>query len=422
MELRRTSATSSSEAGVFSGLPRDRLPAGTDVCFVSDARLETNGLVYWDRRQSFPEGHWAEAMETFPKVAVAARVRHADTTEQFGPLLPVAVQVVEFPHFVGFREALKRLPRLLILARRCAYEADLCVLRGPGLLSLLVWTFLVLRRRHYAVEVLGDLEEVFAVSESRIRRLFRYPIAMLLRRICGGAVAALYVSGALRQKYPAAPGAFNVVVSDVRMPRALFREPEEMKRPPERLVLFHVGNMERPYKGHETMIRALSRCKQRGLNLEMHFVGDGRMRGSFEKLAQELGVEQDAIFEGGVPWGEKLFEKLDAAHLFVFPSLTEAIGKALIEAMARGLPVIATRVGGIPELVDDDMLIPANDPESLSDRIVAVAGDHIKLNSMARRCYENATLYMDERLSPLRHAFYGVVRTTSLSERERYRT
>lgn len=381
-----------------------------NVCFVSDARFETNGETHWDPRQNFPKGHWAEALDVFPAITVAARIRRADKVEQLGPSLPAAVKVIEFPYFVGLFQAFTKMPGLVMAARRCAYQADICVLRGPGMLSMLVWAWLKVRRRPYAVEVLGDLEEVLAINRRPLLSWARLIVRSLVRRICRGASAVLYVSRALETKYPPSASAFNVVASDVRMSRADFREPRELAGPPERLVLVHVGNMEQIYKGHDTMIRALALCRERGLNVELHFVGDGRERSSFEKLVNELGVENEAIFEGAIGWGPALFTQLDRAHLFVFPSRTEAMGKALIEAMARGLPVIASRVGGIPELVDDDMLIAPGDPESLANRIAAVATDHRKLNSMAQRCYENAMRFTDERLSPLRHSYYRAVR------------
>jgi phosphatidylinositol alpha-1,6-mannosyltransferase len=384
-----------------------------DVCFVSDARLDSHRGLYWDPRQNFPEGHWSEALETFSSVTIAARVRHVDSDKHFGPLFPSAVRLIEFAYFVGLRQALSRILPLMRSARRCAREANMCVLRGPGILSILVWTWASICRRPYAVEVLGDMEEVFAMSDASLARIARRIAPAIIRRICRGGVATLYVSRALQEKYPPSPATFSTVVSDVRMPRELFRPARVLSSSPQRLVLIHVGNMEKIYKGHDTMIRAVAMCGERGLAVELHLIGEGRMRPAFQHLASELGVDTEVIFEGGIPWGPALFEKLDAAHLFVFPSRTEAIGKALIEAMARGLPVIASRVGGIPELVDEDMLIPASDPKALADAIEILSRDHEMLNARAARSYRNAQRYVDEQLSPLRRQFYEAVRNLS---------
>ena len=379
------------------------------ACFISDARLETNGRVYWDPRQNFPEGHWSEARETFSKVILAARVRHRDGSAPIGPVLPPDLQVIEFPYYVGFLQALTRLPSLIVVARRCATAAEVCILRGPGMLSLLVWAWLALLKRPYAVEVLGDLQEVFTVNRSPIARLLRIVIPPIVHRVCRKAVAILYVSHALQAKYPAAPGTTAVVVSDVRMPDSLFRAPRKLHHDPIPLIMIHVGNMEQPYKGHETMIRSVALCKARGASVEMHFIGEGRMRPAFEKLASDLSVVDRVVFEGAVPWGPVLFERLESAHLFLFPSLTEAMGKALIEAMARGLPAIGTRVGGIPELLDSDLLVPPGSPELLADRILALANDYQSINEIADRCYASARRFADERLSPMRRDFYATV-------------
>ena len=381
-----------------------------EICVVSDARFDSDGELTWDPRQNFPEGHWNELLHVFGSVAVAARTRSASREERIGPLIPQGVRVLAFPYFVGLRRAFRKLPSVIAAARRTARAADTFVLRGPGLLSMLVWPWIRLRRRPYAVEVLGDLEEVFTVTD----RPFAAPARQLARRavgrICHSASSALYVSQALSRKYPASARAFTTVVSDAKMPAEAFREPREWLEAPKRLSVVHVGNMELVYKGHETMIRAVALCRERGLDLQLRFIGDGRMRPSFERLARELGVDDAIVFEGALPWGAAVFEHLDRADLFILPSLTEAMPKALIEAMARGLPAIASRVGGIPELLDDEMMIPPGDAQALADTIHRVARDPALLTSMARRSFETALRFQDEVLSPLRREFYERVR------------
>ncbi|GAB3976194.1 glycosyltransferase family 4 protein [Plantactinospora veratri] len=82
----------------------------------------------------------------------------------------------------------------------------------------------------------------------------------------------------------------------------------------------------------------------------MH-LGDGRYRPRLERLATDLGVRRQVHFTGTISAATEVRRQLDAADLFVMPSRTEGLPKALIEAMARGLPAVATSVGGIPELL-----------------------------------------------------------------------
>jgi len=111
------------------------------------------------------------------------------------------------------------------------------------------------------------------------------------------------------------------------------------------------------YKGHAVLLRALA--AGHGLErLNVELVGDGRLRGALERLAVRLGVAERVSFAGSLT-EQEVRERLNRADLFVLPSIVAASGQmeglpvALIEAMACGVPVVTTRLSGIPELVVD---------------------------------------------------------------------
>ncbi len=100
-------------------------------------------------------------------------------------------------------------------------------------------------------------------------------------------------------------------------------------------------------------------------------VGDGPERPRMEALARELGVTERVHFLGSRPHGE-MPGLLASGQVALFPSLMEATSVAALEAMACGRPVVATRVGGLPEIVDDSVgaLVPPEDPEALGRAVV----------------------------------------------------
>jgi glycosyltransferase involved in cell wall biosynthesis len=164
--------------------------------------------------------------------------------------------------------------------------------------------------------------------------------------------------------------------------------------------------MEQIYKGHQCLLKALALCKERGIPLKASFVGEGRLRPRYEELSHALKLTKDVCFHGGVAWGPHLFKILDGADLFVFPSLTEGLGKALIEAMARGLPAVASDVGGISELLTADVLVPRGEEIPLADKLASLATDPNKLTDLSRRNFQTAQLYRHAVLSPRRLEFY----------------
>jgi glycosyltransferase involved in cell wall biosynthesis len=121
-----------------------------------------------------------------------------------------------------------------------------------------------------------------------------------------------------------------------------------------------------PIKGHQYLIQAISKLKPRYPNLQCHILGSGPLQEELMKLAADLGIGSAIRFPG---YRQDVPTYLAAMDIFVLPSLNEGMGRALIEAMAAGLPVVATNVGGIPAIVQDGStgsLVPPGNSELLA--------------------------------------------------------
>jgi len=126
--------------------------------------------------------------------------------------------------------------------------------------------------------------------------------------------------------------------------------------------------------------------------------------------AAALGVSERVEFRGQLASGELVRQELDRADLFVLPSRQEGLPRAMIEAMARGLPCIGSTVGGIPELLPESDLVPPDDARRLAHTIRSVVTDHARLARMSERNLEKAREYAPERLARRRGHFYERVR------------
>jgi len=126
-------------------------------------------------------------------------------------------------------------------------------------------------------------------------------------------------------------------------------------------------------KGHAHLLDALADLRDRsGVEALLYIVGDGELRGALERHAQRLGVDGQVRFCGELP-KQRVAELMREADLFVLPSLHETFGCVLIEALASGLPAVATRVGGVPEVLEPEAgtLVAPGDPAALADAINA---------------------------------------------------
>ena len=134
-------------------------------------------------------------------------------------------------------------------------------------------------------------------------------------------------------------------------------------------------------KGIAYVLDALCRLAEAGISASYEVVGDGPLRATLEAHSDRLGLRDRVRFLGWAS-AEQVRNALDRAHVLVAASVTardgdeEGIPNVLKEAMASGMPVVATRHGGIPELVDDEisgLLVPERDPEALATRLTLLA-------------------------------------------------
>jgi glycosyltransferase involved in cell wall biosynthesis len=115
-------------------------------------------------------------------------------------------------------------------------------------------------------------------------------------------------------------------------------------------------------------------------------------------------------FLGHLPPGDAVRKELDAADLFVLPSRTEGLPRALIEAMARALPCIGSSVGGIPELLSPSERFPPDDVDALAGKILEILGDRNRCSRLSHENLQKAGDHHLDALRPRRQAFYRAVR------------
>jgi protein-tyrosine-phosphatase len=155
-------------------------------------------------------------------------------------------------------------------------------------------------------------------------------------------------------------------------PEVRARVRRELNVPADALLIGTVGRLV-PVKGHVDLVRAIALAQPKMPHAKLLIAGDGPLLGELCAMAGRLGVDQHCIFTGH---RADVHQLLAAMDVFVLPSLSEGIPMALLEAMSLGLPVVATRVGGIPEVVRDrvtGLLVPAGDDRALAEACLELA-------------------------------------------------
>jgi glycosyltransferase involved in cell wall biosynthesis len=162
------------------------------------------------------------------------------------------------------------------------------------------------------------------------------------------------------------------------------RETAWTARGPDPIVVGTLASLS-PEKGLTYLVKAASLIPYASFRLRFVIVGDGECRGDLERQVRQEGLESIFQFVG---FQDQVLTYLNAFHLLVLPSLSEGLSSAILAAMAASLPVIATNVGGIPELVQhghNGLLVPPRDPIALAEAIQILCDNPRQAREMGKR-------------------------------------
>lgn len=363
----------------------------------------------WSANSSLDYRFWTRYLDVFDEVRLLVRAtRQPKPPSGWRQVTGRRIRSWPVPNFRSLGELACDYRSVRKTIRRALSGAPAVELRLPCPVGEILWR--AMGPRPYGVEVVGDPYDSFSPGAIThpLRPLYRWWFPRQLRRQCARASAVAYVTErALQFRYPSAPGAFSTHFSSVDLHDSdyanSYRTRSQARGP---LRLIAVGSLAHWQKGADVLSKAVAACVRRGVDVELSVVGDGKHRSELEASVAAAGLSSNIHLVGQVSDRESLRDRLAQADLFVLPSRQEGLPRALIEAMAQGLPCIGTNVGGIPELLGAEDLVPPNDVGALAKKIREVAGDPERRARMSARNLEKAKDYRSDVLRARRVEFY----------------
>lgn len=387
----------------------------------------------------FPYEFFKNYLEVFDRVRVIARVFPVERVEaQYRAVDGPGVEVFAMPAYKGPFEFASQCKRVSNRAERAVEPGDAAILRVHSQIANSVEGWLTRRRQPFALEVVADPIDVLSHRANRhpVAPIARLYFAARLKSQCRRAMAVSYVTReALQRRYPPdrkhystnfssvslrpesfadfqrAGQQFATSFSDVELPRESFTMGQ---RPASaghrRMRAVFVGTLESLYKGPDTLIEAIEYCKRSGVELKLVVIGSGKYQEILQRKCEHMGIHGQVRFTGALPAGETVRNELDAADLFVLPSRAEGLPRAMLEAMARGIPCVGSTVGGIPELLNAEEMVPPNHPRMLAEKLISVLSNQNRLSEMSARCLRVAATYSAAVLAKKRVEFYSTIR------------
>jgi glycosyltransferase involved in cell wall biosynthesis len=198
----------------------------------------------------------------------------------------------------------------------------------------------------------------------------------------------------------AQPEKFVAIYSGIDVERLKTHQSDKVKEkqrlgiPADSSVLGTVTRLD-PVKGNKYLFEALPEIVKSIPRMRLIVVGEGKEKEALARYVREQGCSENVLFLG---MQEGIASIVNTFDIFILPSLMEGMGKSLLEAQALGIPVVATKVGGIPEVVKDGetgILVPAKDSHAIAGAVIRLLQDE----ALRRRFSENAKQWVDKRFS-----------------------
>jgi glycosyltransferase involved in cell wall biosynthesis len=217
----------------------------------------------------------------------------------------------------------------------------------------------------------------------------------------------VYVARKLQRDYPTA--GHTTVISNVIIPEIMTAgEIKPGRFNHETIKIGLIGAFSVRFKGQDVLLKAISLLdKQVREHIELYFIGGGDA-GWITKLAGKLDLKDNIKLMGPVPH-EQIFDLLRELSLYVQPSSQEGMPRAMLEAMSVGCPVLGSTIGGIPDVLEPELLHEPGDYRKLSNQIERFYNDRDYLQEQAIRSLEKVAPFLKSTLSKKRESFFNAV-------------
>lgn len=359
---------------------------------------------------------WSRYLSVYKSVTIVARAKSVDSKDVGDSFRRVNVNedisLYSLPYFTGPKQytqkflAIRKSINVLLLN---VTKNDSLIIRAP--LSFFIPK--TIYKCKYGIEVVGDAFESLNKG-TLITRIFASIYARAQKKLVRKSYATSYVTKqALQKRYPSPEGSFTTNYSSINLQDNDYKflsnvelTSKYAKTASKVWRFVAVGSLEFDYKGADVLIKSLSELIKCGYRIQTTWLGGGKLLDDYKLMAEKYSLQNYIEFKGAV--GKKsLKEYLINSDLFILPSKTEGLPRAMIEAMAFSLVCVGTNVGGVGELITQSYLSESNSVSSLTEVISnTLQRDTNELVDAARRNYDKAKEFHKESLELKRTNFY----------------
>lgn len=234
-----------------------------------------------------------------------------------------------------------------------------------------------------------------------------------MKKVLKNSDYALYVTSSFLQKRYPCDCKLNIGVSDVKIDGVDDRVLEKRiikirkKKLNKNISIMTIGDVSSKIKGQKYVVEAMKMLKDEGIIVEYILVGEGD-RKYLLNFANNMGVASQLRFTGRLN-SDEVIEALDETDIYIQPSLSEGLPRSVIEAMSRACPIIVSKVGGNPELIDSEYIVLPKSSKAIYEKVKEISCEEQMLEQ-ARRNLKKAKEYDNLTLSQKRNEFFETIK------------
>lgn len=322
------------------------------LTYVYDLRFQFDGTHYYSK--NFSDRTWQKYFDVADEIHVYPMIQQVENSKLSSIKSPIIMHNIPFS---STKSIYLNLKDMWTLAMQIVESSDNIIIRLPSHIGTFVGLACLKQQKTYGVEVVGNALEAYGLHGNPVYKMAAPFLHYSMKKIVANATVAIYVTdNYLQQCYPNEQQIYTVANATIK------KQPAEVKWQQKPFTIGMIGSLEANFKGHTTFFNALKQLDKLNQPIVVRLLGEGR-------LPQLPPYQNITIHHEGIIDQQDLPDWYQSLQLYVQPSYTEAIGRSIMEAMSYGLPVVGSRVGGIPELLTDEVMFPARNSKEMAAKI-----------------------------------------------------
>ncbi len=377
------------------------------ILFAHDHKFYVDSAGKYYSPGNFHYTIWQRYLSVFKEIVVVARSQPIISNENLKESSGPNVSFVIVPNISSIAGRFFHYSKVRNFLTQNITQVDGVIARLPSVVGSLAIKVAEALHKPWAVEVVGCAWDSYWTHGSPLAKVFALYAYYSTRKLVRKSKFTLYVTETfLQTRYPSygvQTHCSNVEIEPVNE-SVLAKRMSFLESNRDIFKIGFIGSLATKTKGLETALKALGMLHEK-MDFVFEIVGNGP-KDEWMALVERLNLQQNVRFLGTLSPGDEISSWLDRCHLYIQPSYTEGLPRAVIEAMSRGCSVVASDVGGIPELLSPDVLVSPKDHKKLAEKIYFLYSNKQTLLEQAKNNFYTAKKYEKPILDARRQRFW----------------